>query len=478
MKRLLLFTLFVSMLSLNAFADDGGQCGPNSTWHYSSADSTMTISGFGAMYDWEDIDWVPWAKYGESTIRIIVENGITTIGKASFYAFDAKYVTLPETVTDINGFAFAGCDFETLTLPNSVKFIGSCAFAYCYYLKSVTLPASLNYIELQGEDEFGHYDPYWCAFRNCKMLETIIVEEGNPIYDSRDNCNAIIETATNKLLFGCKGTVIPNSVTEIGAIAFSENPIPSIEIPESVTKIGQRAFMYCNHLTSVVLPNSLTEMGSRVFAECERLTEVTMGNSLTYIPNAAFENCEDLVSVTFNDILDTIKNMAFYKCESLISLVFPKTLKVIEFAAFAKCSSLSEILCLAETPPTCGASVFGYVDLSFPLYVPFGCAEAYRNADTWKDFTNIIELPEHYGVDDNQEVNISVYPNPATSSVKIECENLNEISIFSADGKEMKKISVSGNETDIDISHFVNGVYVLRFVFENGQVSEKKIVKK
>jgi len=102
-----------------------------------------------------------------------------------------------------------------------------------------------------------------------------VVESGNPRYDSRNNCNAIIETATNTLIAGCKNTTIPNSVTKIGPCAFFGcDGLTSIDIPNSVISIGDNAFAYCTGLTSIVIPNSVTEIGNWAFADCTGLTDV------------------------------------------------------------------------------------------------------------------------------------------------------------------------------------------------------------
>jgi hypothetical protein len=107
------------------------------------------------------------------------------------------------------------------------------------------------------------------VFLGCDKLTSICVDKNNPIYDSRNNCNAIIETKRNTLIAGCKNTVIPNSVTSIGDWAFYQcENLTSLTIPNSVTSIGKSAFYKCKNLTSITIPNSVASIGYNVFYGC------------------------------------------------------------------------------------------------------------------------------------------------------------------------------------------------------------------
>jgi hypothetical protein len=136
-------------------------------------------------------------------------------------------------------------------------------------------------------------------FGGCTGLESIIVESDNTKYDSRDNCNAIIETATNKLIMGCKTTIIPNSVTALDDYAFGGcSGLSTITIPNSVTSIGGYTFSKCNSLTSITIPDSVVTIGNGTFRECETLGSITFGRSVASVGKELFVYCNALTTIT------------------------------------------------------------------------------------------------------------------------------------------------------------------------------------
>ena len=288
---------------------------------------------------------------------------MTEIGSWAFYGcgFTGSLI-IPNSVTTIGYGSFLGCIGFTgeLIIPNSVTSIGDVAFRECSGLTgSVTIPNSV--IEIGGN-----------LFERCIGLEQIMVSPDNPMYDSRDNCNAIIETSTNTLIAGCKNTIIPDSVTAIGDFAFSylSSFTGSLTIPNSVASIGNGAFMDCINLTgSLILPNSLTTIGAVAFELCQFTGSLIIPNSISRIELGTFNMCWNFTSVEI-----------------------PESVTFIGERAFACWYGLQSMTVLANTPPTLENYAFANVNKTVPVYVPVGTIAAYQAAPGWNEFTNYHEI--------------------------------------------------------------------------------------
>jgi hypothetical protein len=217
-----------------------------------------------------------------------------------------------------------------VVIPASVKYqnkiynvtrISYAAFMYCKNLTSVTIPNTVTSID--GGN-----------FQGCTNLTTIKVNSGNPQYDSRDNCNAVIESSTNTLIAGCKATTIPNSVTGIGHDAFRGCSMTAMTIPNSVTTIGYDAFSFCSGLTTVSFPNSVISISPGAFNGCSSLTTVDFGNNVTTIGGDAFRNCTGLASISIPSSVTSIEGGAFYGCTNLNSVSIPNSVSNIGEDAF------------------------------------------------------------------------------------------------------------------------------------------------
>ena len=362
----------------------------------------------------------------------------------SFYNEYSGPVVIPATVT-YNGTTYPVTSIDTL------------AFYYCSELTSIDLPNSITEI---GQEAFG----------NCPGLTSIVVESGNSRYDSRNNCNAIIETANNTLIVGCKNTTIPNSVTAIGNFAFEYcTGLTSIDIPNSVTHIGWYAFYSCVGLTSIVIPNSVTEIGVGAFEWCTELTSIvvengnprydsrnncnaiietadntlivgckntTIPNSVAAIGDGAFPNCTGLTSIDIPNSVTEIGDAAFFSCVGLTSIdipnsvtyigegafcncfgltsiVIPNSVTYIGDAAFSNCNRLTDVYCyIADlSRVSSGNEQFCLDDGDYSsrtLHVLQGMADAYRTDENWYPyFGQIVEDIFMGDVNGDLEVNIA-----------------------------------------------------------------------
>ena len=262
---------------------------------------------------------------------LTIGNNVTTIGHFAFSGCNnLTSVTIPNSVTSLCNGVFAACTCLTsVILSNSVISIGEGAFNQCSSLQSLTIPKSVEFI---GSN----------AFVGCSGLTSIIVEDGNPTYDSREKCNALIETASNTLITGCMNTTIPDGIISIGDGAFSK----------------------CSGLTSVTIPNTITSIGNWAFYDC-KLISLSIPASVTSIGEGAFGGiCYP---------------------ESVVSLIEEP------FEIYGE---------------TEASSTFAYYTFhSSTLYVPAGSVDKYRATKGWKDFVNI-ETNDFISVENADDVTL------------------------------------------------------------------------
>lgn len=255
---------------------------------------------------------------------------------------------IPLTVNIIGERAFEGCiGLTSIDIPSSVNSIEGLAFYRCTGLNSVTIPPSVNSIG-------------YSAFASCSGIESVSIS---------------------------------SSLDSIGGMIFAWcNSLTSVIIPSSVTTIGYSAFRGCSGLTSVTIPPSVTFISLSSFEGCKSLTSINIPASVTFIEEQAFLNCSGLTSLTIPTSIDSIRRYTFSGCRGLKSLTIPSTVTFIGEYAFWSSYVLNSIYVYSSTPAFLGSEAFLSVNKNTCIvYVPFGSKNAYKSANQWKDFANIIE---------------------------------------------------------------------------------------
>ena len=336
---------------------------------------------------------------------------ITAIGDGAFFTCGyLTSITIPNSVITIGNSAFTLCaSLKSISFGNSVQSIGDDAFA-ATKLTSVTIPGSVTSIGNR-------------VFDTCDSLSVIVVASDNAKYDSRNNCNAIIETATNTLIMGCKNTTIPNSVIYIGNDAFAGcYTLLSISIPSSVVSIGSGALKDCNNLESIIVADENQYYDSR--NNCNALIQTSSNtlligcknsvipNSIKTIGDHAFQDCCGLTSISIPNSVSSIGEEAFESCGDLTNITIGNSVTGIGVDAFYNCYRLNNVYCYVPNPSMIAMmpSVFAcYNDINITdrtLYVPEGSLSAYQASDKWTLFGTILEMVHNGDVNDNGNVSI------------------------------------------------------------------------
>ena len=309
------------------------------------------------------------------------------------YTGDLTELTLPEyysgmPVTRIGQNAFRDAGLENITFSSNLEQIDNMAF-YGNDLVSIEIPASVTSISYN-------------AFMYCYDLEKITVDPNNTIYDSREDCNAVIEIATGKLIFGCQNTTIPDSIKIIGKYAFEDVSLKEIVIPDGVVEVQAGAFSGCIYLNNVTLADSIKTFGESVFYGCVRLSsiilpqittisdkmfessgleEITIPTTVTKIGEKAFsstkitsinlnnqkielgegvfDSCRNLVSVEGFSGVTSLPRRVFYYCDKLTDITLSDQIRSIPENAFTYCRALTSL-----TLPTSLTTIYNYAFLN------------------------------------------------------------------------------------------------------------------
>ena len=303
---------------------------------------TLKIMGEGPMFD----NHIP--MFEETIKEVVIEDGVTSVGKKAFYgswAENVEKISLPNSIVNIGSGAFIGCKkIQNITIPDSVTSIESRAFSGCSSLESITIPDSVKKLGYE-------------AFSYCSNLKEIVFPNNIPNIpqDAFSNCSSL------------ESIIIPDSVIYIDDGAFKGcGNLTSIKIPDSVKSIGKKAFQGCVSLKSVIFLDSVIEIGEEAFDETKWLEDNTDKNplfvingilvdgrkcsgdveipdSVTSIVEKAFFQCRNLKSITIPDSVTSIGENAFSGCSSLESIIIPDSVTRIGREAFWECSNLKSI---------------------------------------------------------------------------------------------------------------------------------------
>ena len=283
------------------------------------------------------------------------------------------YVSLPKNLTRILDNAFYECsNLQTITIPENVTAIFKGAFYNCTSLTTIDLPEDLTSI--------GSY-----AFFGCQSLESITIPEN-------------VTTIEKYTFWDCTSLtyiVLPKSLNSISSYAFYGcQSLESITIPENVTIIDDHAFMNCQSLKSITLPDGITFIGNNAFARCSNLDSIVIPQGMKKIERSAFDLCINLKSVILPESITELDSYAFIECYSLTTITIPANVRKIGKMAFEDCRSMASFYCCVENPQEIelGENVFNRINENCILYVPQGCAQAYRDDERWNAFSEIREF--------------------------------------------------------------------------------------
>ena len=405
--------------SVDALADvvDSGSCGDDVTWTLTGtgSDLTLTFSGSGPMDDlWESN--IPWASNRAKVKRVIIEDGITSVGDYVCYSLNRmtevslpdsltyigeygfanclalKSVRIPGNVTKIYEGAFSGCSAMTnATIPDSVTSIGGSAFSGCSSLTGIDIPDSVSYIGYR-------------AFEGCSSLTNVIIPDG------------VTEIESNTF-YGCSSLTsitIPDSVTYIGYSVFEGcnklNRINFSDIAswvqiefENSTCIQGDLYLNGKLLTEIVIPDGTTEISYGPFSGITSIKKVTIPESVTKIGYNAFEGCSGLTSVNIPDSVTSIEGNAFYGCTSLSNINIPDSVKNIGYYTFNKCDSLKS-LTIPDSVTNIGSLPRGYWDTNdFVIFTQNSYVKDFCESNDYAYFDktapSIAKLTSHNGSD-------------------------------------------------------------------------------
>ena len=381
---LILCFSFLSAASLWAVnAPYSGYCGrkihqnsDSTNLRWTLQNGVLTISGSGPMRGYESAAQTPWYAYRNAIQHLHIADSVSTVGSKAFAKCSLlSSVYIGNAVASIDTAAFEGCNnlrtvewnavncdnfliydyapfFSVASSIRDFQFGDSVRFVPAYLcmgmqkVDSLYLPAAVDSIS-----------PY--AFRMMGGLQSIIVSENNPKYDSRDTCNALMHTSSNTLLLGCAATIIP----------------------AETRTIAEQAFRDVRELTEIVIPDGVRTIGREAFYGCKELATLTLPKGLRRIEEYTFTDCRSLENVLWSDSLEYIGRRGFGYCDSLMIMILPNTLQQLDEMAITNCPKLEQIYCLADTVPQIE---YNSIRFGGEVWVPCPSLPDYQTDANWQ----------------------------------------------------------------------------------------------
>lgn len=445
MKKQLLL-LVIMLLPLVAIADNSGTCGKDLTWYLNETTGILTISGSGPMTDYDGYESVPWYYHREKISEVVIEDGVTSIGKCAFYGcYNMTSVEFSSNLSYIAGYGFYGCSkLTSINIPNGVTSIGYVGFYECTNLEIVTLPESLT--------SLGEF-----SFSNCNSLKTVTVHAPSMTsYGGSDvfgyNFYGVIYVPQNSIsIYKKKWSSCSSRIYYIGentgscgenvSYSFEESSglltisdegdmydfdgyiqtpwksfstsVRKVVIEDGVTYIGKAAFSECTNLTDITVPNSVINVGYGAFSgtawfenqpdgvvyvgkiayvykgTAPENTEITIKDGTVSIARSAFSYCSGLTSVVFPKSLKRIGDDAFWDCTGLNSLNIPYTVEFIGNWAFRGCCNLTSVK-ISDGVTTIGSGAFEYCSSLPSIAIPYSVTAI--NAATFEGCTSLTSV--------------------------------------------------------------------------------------
>lgn len=289
-------------------------------------------------------------------VSIVIGNTVSSIGDYAFsYMKKLEKVVFPTNLEVLpNSLFLQTNNLYDITLPEKLKKIEHGALQVINIkgkAKKLVLPSTVEKIEDQAFGSTGYEEiviPKGCViegepFYGCSSLLKIAVDAEDPNYSNYDDC---LYNKDQTVLICCPGgkssVKFPSTVKEVAQYGFAGNTdsLKSIELPNTITKLGDYVFGICYSLESVVLPESITELPTRAFHSCYRLKDITLPAKLKTIGDEAFVGVDSMTTISLPGTVETIGNEAFASCEKLDSITIPNSVKTLGTEVFASCPSL------------------------------------------------------------------------------------------------------------------------------------------